>query len=497
MGGINLDFVIVDALGSVQAVLAEILLTALLLVVLAVDLIRRESQRRETAFIAGVGMILILIANLILAPAPGGSVEAQLFLGGMVRHDTLAQIFRSVVLLAGALTCLISADAPRVGRRGEYYAIVIAATLGMCLMSAAADLIMVLVALETTSLSLYLLVGFLRGDVKSAESGVKYFLFGAFTSAVLLYGLSLLYGFTGRTSLYGLSDALLAAGLEPGHVFVVLVMVIVGFGFKVSAVPFHFWTPDVYEGAPTPITAFISVGSKAASFALLMRFVLAVFPSYQDYWVVVIAALSAVTMSLGNLLALVQRNIKRLLAYSSIAQAGYALMGVAAVAADNSLGTGAVVFYMVMYTLTNLAAFTVVILVERVVGGSEIVDLAGLHERAPRLALAMFLALLSLGGIPPLAGFAGKLFLFSAAVDAGLVWLAVVGVINALVSLYYYLVVVKVMYVDRPAHADKAIPVSRPYVFSLAVTLVGIVLLGTLLIGPWLDWSTAAASGLF
>ncbi len=492
-----MDFVTVDALGSVQAVLAELLLAVLLVIVLAVDLLRRESQRRETAFTAAVGMVLILVANLILAPVPEGGLEAQLFLGGMIRHDTTAQIFRSMILLAGAITCLISADAPRIGRRGEYYAIVIAATLGMCLMSATADLIMLLVALETTSISLYILTGFLRGDTKSAESGVKYFLFGAFTSAILLYGLSLLYGLAGQTNLYSLADALAANGLGTGYILLVMVMVLVGFGFKVSAVPFHFWTPDVYEGAPTPITAFISVGSKAASFALLLRFFLAVFPNYQEFWIVVISVLAAITMTLGNVLALVQRNIKRLLAYSSIAQAGYALIGLAAVAADNSLGVSAVVFYMFMYVLTNLAAFTVVILVTRVTGSDAIADMAGLHQRAPRLAFAMFLALLSLGGIPPLAGFAGKLFVFSAAVDAGMVWLAVVGVINALVGLYYYLIVAKVMYVDQPAYADKAIPVSRPYVFSLVITIVGMVLLGTVLTGPWLEWSTSAASGLF
>ena len=492
-----MDFVTVDAIGSIQAVLVELLLTVLFVAVLAVDLLRRESQRRDTAFVAGVGMLLILIANLVLAPVPEGGASEQLFLGGMVRHDTLAQVFRSMILLAGAVTCFISADVARIGRHGGYYAIVIAATLGMSLMSAAADLLMVIIALETTSISLYILAGFLRGDARSAESGLKYFLFGAFTSAVLLYGLSLLYGFTGQTNLYTLPDALGAAGLGPGYVMVVLVLILVGFGFKVSAVPFHFWTPDVYEGAPTPIAAFISVGSKAASFALLLRFMLAVFPTYQEYWVVVMAVLAAITMTLGNLLALVQRNIKRLLAYSSIAQAGYALIGVAAVAAANSLGVAAVVFYMFMYTLTNLAAFTVVILVARVTGSEKIADMAGLHERAPRLALAMFLALLSLAGIPPLAGFAGKLFVFSAAVDAGLVWLAVVGVINALVGLYYYLTIAKVMYVDQPAHADKTITVSRPYVFTLALTVVGMVLLGTVLIGPWLEWSTTAASGLF
>jgi NADH-quinone oxidoreductase subunit N len=450
-------------------------------------------------------MLFILVANLILAPVPEGTLQDQLFLGDMVRHDNMAQIFRSMILLAGALTCFLSADLESVGRRGEYYAIIIAATLGGCMMSAAADMIMVLVALETTSISLYILAGFLRGDKRSAEAGLKYFLFGAFTSAILLYGMSLLYGFTGQTNLYALSDILSSGQLELGYVLAVIVMLLVGFGFKVAAVPFHFWTPDVYEGAPTPITAFISVASKAASFALLLRFFTAVFPTYTEHWVGLMAALAVLTMTLGNVLALVQRNVKRLLAYSSIAQAGYVLVGVAAVSVPggntvrNEQGIAAVMFYMFLYVLTNLTAFAVVILVERAVGSDKIEDLGGLHWRSPRLALAMFLALLSLGGIPPLAGFAGKFFLFTAAMDAGLGWLVAVGVINAIISLYYYLTIAKVMYVDPPVHTDKTIAIPRPYVFSLVLSVLGMILLGTMLAGPWFDWSTAAAGvlGLF
>ncbi|MBN1284748.1 MAG: NADH-quinone oxidoreductase subunit N, partial [Anaerolineae bacterium] len=347
-----MTFDTIDFVASLQAVLSEALLLVLIVAVLGFDLFWRPSRRREIAFIAGAGVLLILIANLFLAPPPSGGLQAELALGGMVRHDAASQIFRTMILLAGALVCFLSADMPGVGRRGDYYAILLSATLGMCLMSAAADLIMLLVALETTSISLYILAGYLRNNALSAEAGLKYFLFGAFTSAVMLYGLTFLYGLSGSTGLYTLSDALASGAIGLPVVLVIMVMVAVGFGFKVAAVPFHFWTPDVYEGAPTPVTAFISVGSKAASFALLMRFFLAVFPpsaGYAGYWVQLVAALAVLTMTLGNVLALVQRNFKRLLAYSSIAQAGYALTGVAAVMARDGQGASAVAFYMFLY----------------------------------------------------------------------------------------------------------------------------------------------------
>ncbi len=491
-----MTFETIDALASLQSVLAEALLLVLAIVVLALDITWRKSRRHEIAFVAGVGMLFILLATLILAPVPDGSLEEQLFLGGMVRHDTLSQVFHAMILLAGAITCFIASDAPTVGRRGDFYAIIISATLGMCLMSSAADLIMVFVAMETTSISLYILAGFLRNNAKSAEAGLKYLLFGSFASAIMLYGLSLLYGLTGDTNLYTLAPYLSNGALAPEVIMVAIVMIVVGFGFKIAAVPFHFWTPDVYEGAPTPVTAFLSVGSKAASFALLLRFFLAVFPGYMDYWAQMAAGLAVLTMTLGNILALVQHNIKRMLAYSSIAQAGYVLVGVAATTAKDNQGLAAVAFYMFLYVLTNLTAFTVIILVERAVGSAEIKDLAGLHWRAPRLALVMFFALLSLGGIPPMAGFAGKFFLFTAAMHAGLGWLVAIGVLNAIVSLYYYLTVAKVMYVDAPIHPETPIPVSRPYIFSLTVSVVGIILLGTLFVDPFLEWSAAAAAAL-
>lgn len=478
-------------------IVPEIGLTLLAIIILAIDMLTPEERRANIGIVATVGVVVILLVNLLLSQLvpPAGDLEGQLALGGMLRHDGLALIFRTMVLLAAALTCLMSVDLEKIGRQGEYYAIVVVAALGMSLMSAAADLIMVFLGLETTSISLYILAGFMRDDDKSSESGLKYFLFGAFTSVIMLYGLSLLYGFTGETNIYALAGPLSErmAGGEEGvfALILALVLVIVGFGFKVAAVPFHFWTPDVYQGAPTPVTAFISTASKAASFALLLRVFLAVFPSMQDQWTALVAAIAAATMTLGNVLALPQRNIKRLLAYSSIAQAGYALVGVVAI---SDLGAASVAFYMFMYVLTNIGAFTVVVLFSRATGSDDIADYAGLSRRSPSLALAMVVSLLSLGGIPPLAGFFGKFFLFSAAIQADMVWLAVVGVLNAIVALYYYLTVIKIMYVDKPAD-ETAIAVPRPHAVTLVVTSLGVILMGTLST-PWFNWAVTAASGL-
>jgi NADH-quinone oxidoreductase subunit N len=309
----------------------------------------------------------------------------------------------------------------------------------------------------------------------------------------MLYGFSLLYGFTGRTNLYELAAALTSGGVPQVAALAAVLLVLVGFGFKVSAVPFHFWSPDVYEGAPTPITAFISVASKAAGFAVLVRVLLAVFPDLQSYWGPLIAVVSVFTMTIGNVLALAQRNIKRMLAYSSIAQAGYALIGLAAL---NRSGIAAIVFYLLMYTVTNLATFAVVVLASRQVGSDEISDYAGLSRRSPGLALAFLIGFLSLGGMPPLGGFFGKFFVFAAAIEAGLVWLAVIGVLNAIVGLYYYLTVLKVVYLYRSERDNERIPVSRPYALALAVCTAGIIVLGTVA-APWFGWASAAAQSLF
>lgn len=489
----------VPPLQVVIPILPEIGLLVLLLIVLSVDLFLKPARRRTVGLVAGVGIIVILLVNLLVGLSFVSNPDFEgTRLGGMVRYDMLALIFRTIVLIGGALTCLISVDVPKMGRQGEFYAIVIVATLGMSLMSAAADLIMVFVALETASISLYVLAGFLRDTPRSTEAGLKYYLFGAFMSGLLLYGLSLLYGFARTTNIYALSaplGELLNGGVEGAFGLVIaLLLVLAGFGFKVAAVPFHFWTPDVYEGAPTPVTAFVSTASKAASFALLMRVFSVIWPvEVVPYWAGLVAAIAAVTMTLGNILALVQRNIKRMLAYSSIAQAGYTLIGVVALT-QTSLGVAAVAFYMFMYVLTNILAFAVIIIVSNTTGSDQIADFAGLSRRSMPLALMMVLALLSLGGVPPLAGFFGKFFLFAAAVDAGYVWLAVLGVLNAIVALYYYLTVIKVMFVDT-TEDSRPLTVSPAYGFVLLVTSVGILAMGTLAT-PWWSWALNAAQSL-
>jgi NADH-quinone oxidoreductase subunit N len=507
--------VIVDSsfnfLASLPAIAPEVGLTIMAVVILFLDLRLPESQRRNLAVVTGVGLFAIALLYLLLwFPVPrspeiltttpdGLGAWEGLYWGGMVRHDVLAQIFKVMVLCAGALTALMAVDSKGVGRKGEFYLIIIVSTLGGCLVAGASDLIMVFLGLETMTIPLYVLAAFRRDDLRSAESGMKYFLFGSFASAILLYGLSLIYGFTGSTSFdaiatYFRSDAFVA---NPFAILVSMTLIVVGFGFKISAAPFHFWTPDVYEGAPTPVTAFLSVASKAASFALVTRFLMAVFPAglvvnglpIDSFWANLAAVVAVISMTLGNVIALAQTNIKRLLAYSSIAQAGYALIGVAALTAAPDTAVASIGYYMLMYTFTNILTFAVIVLFSEATGSENIRDLAGLSRRSPWLALTMTIGLLSLAGVPPAAGFFGKFFLFQAAVEANLVWLAIIGVLNAIIGLYYYLYIVKVMYVDQSADEDKPIAISQPVAWVIGLTTVAVILLGTFGVSPVFDWA--------
>jgi len=491
-----------NLLAQLPSVLPEIGLMFLAMVVLFADLYGSLATRRNVVFISAIGMALLAIVPLVAVPAENG----EILWGGMVNYDYLSQIFKVMLLLSGSITCLMAVSDEGVGDKGEFYLIVIIATLGGVMMSSATDLIMVFVALETLSIPLYMLASFRRGNLNSSEAGLKYFLYGSFASAIMLFGFSLLYGFAGTTSLEGIATAM-TTSVEGSvvAVMVALVMVIVGFGFKISAVPFHFWTPDVYEGAPTPVTAFVSVSSKAASFALLLRFMAVVFPEtvvvsgvvIQDFWVNLVVVISIVSMTLGNVVALRQTNIKRLLAYSSIAQAGYTLMGIAALqASDMSFAVASISFYMFMYIFTNLLAFGGLILFIAVTGKEDVKDLAGLNRRSPWLALAITIALLSLAGIPPGAGFFGKFFLFQAAVHANLIGLALIAVLNAIVALYYYLIVIKVMYVDVGSDDDKVIAIPRSYGWALGITGLVVLLLGTIAITPIYDWAVLGANGL-
>ena len=488
------------------AVLPEILLLALGIIVITADLfMRRRASRGALAYTSIVGLLIVLVViGLQTIPLLAENAPAvQPVLGGMIRVDLTVQLFRVMFIAAAILTCLLTIGFKPMKQTGEYYGLLIFSTIGMGMMAASSNIVMLYVSLETTSITLYMLVGFLRDTRPSTEAGLKYFLFGAFASTILLYGLSLLFGFTGQTSYQGVSAALtkLVTGQQTLPVMVALVLVTVGFGFKVAAVPFHMWTPDVYEGAPTPITAFISVASKAAGFAVLVRFYLLVFGPVQDQWIGLIAALSTATMIVGNVLAISQRNIKRMLAYSSIAQAGYVLIGVAAV---GTAGTAAVLFYLTAYILTNIAAFAVVEIVTNVTGSELIKDMAGFSRKAPGVALGMLAAMLSLGGVPPLAGFFAKFFIFNAAVGYQttdpatgqiihpLIWLAIVGVLNSIVALYYYLIILKVAYVDRAEGDEVPAKVSGSLVFSLVITGAGMLIMGVLAT-PWYDLATQAA----
>ncbi len=472
------------------AILPELLILLVAAAVLFVDLMERGKRPRLLGWITVGGLAVTFVASLLYARP---TAEGALVWGGMLRHDWLAFVFQMVFIVGAAATALFAMDVEDLGERGEFYILLLASTFGMSLMAAAADLVMLYLAIETTSIPMYVLAGFLQGDRKSVEAGFKYLLFGAMASAVMLYGFSLLYGFTGVTQLAALPAAISASGLSMGVVLGIIVLILVGFGFKTSVVPLHFWAPDVYQGAPTPVTGFLSTASKAAGFAVLVRVFMGAFPTAtMPYWGALLAAISVATMTLGNTLALAQKDIKRMLAYSSIAHAGYILVGLVAL---SELGITGVVFYLGVYLLSNLVAFGVVAMVEKADGTNELADYAGLGKRAPWLALALMVALLSLSGTPPFGGFVGKAWLFGAAVKANLVWLAIVGVLNSVVAMYYYIVVLKVAYFDPPKTEGK-IAVSASYTVGLTVLAAAVLLVG-LAFAPWFTWAQQAAAVLF
>lgn len=479
---------------DILAILPEILILVLAGFVLAFDAVWSEDRRRNLGWLTFGGLVFTLAASILVAIPDGGKTSV---LGGMVSYDWMSFAMKMVFIFGAAITSLFAIDTPKLGTRGEFYVLLLVSTIGMNLMSSADDLIMLYLAIETTSIPLYILAGFFRRDKKSTEAGFKYLMFGAVTSAVMLYGFSLLFGLTGTTNLSMMYFVIASSAAPLLAIAVSLLLILVGFGFKISAVPFHFWAPDVYEGAPTPIAGFLSTASKAAGFTVLIRVLLFVFTTQElvPFWTMVVAALSVMTMTVGNILALAQKNIKRLLAYSSIAHAGYILIGVVAI---SPLGMVSVIFYLVAYLLTNLAAFGAVIAFSHVVGSDEIKDYAGLSRRAPTLALMMLVSFLSLAGMPPFGGFVAKVFVFAAAVQSNYIWLAVVGVLNSIIGLYYYLNVLKVIYLYRAPEEEEKLPLPIPRSFALALGVLtfGIILIGTFF-SPWFNWATTAALAMF
>ena len=479
----------------------ELLLLAAALLILGVDAIfpSKEDQKDEDmawlpqAALTGLAAALVAVISLW-----GQGANTQLL--SVISCDPFSLMVKMVALVAMGIVVLVS-DVyirTRSEHQAEFYALLLFSTLAICLLGAATNLIMVYLAFEFLSITSYILTGFLRDDRHSAEAAIKYFLYGAAISAVMLYGMSWFYGLTGTTDLDGIAAALMnntqasmRLALLPALIFMVA-----GFAFKVGAVPFHQWAPDAYEGAPTPVTAFLSVGPKIAGFAVIMRVLLTALPvdlvNLAMDWRALLMAIAALTMTLGNLVAMWQTNIKRLLAYSSIAQAGYILVGVVAA---SPRGVAGVLLYLAAYAVTNLGAFAAIIAFSNQTGSDEIEDYAGMHRRAPGLALVMIVCLLSLAGIPPMAGFVGKLWLFAAAIDEGLLWLAAVGVLNSVISVSYYWKVIRAMYFTESSIKEQ-LSISPALAVALGVSVVGVLFVG-IFPGPLMALLQAAAQVFF
>lgn len=476
--------------------LPEIVLTAAACVVFLLDMVwrRDEARGRWLPWFAVLGAVLTAAATVVVWPMAGTDGRPLAFAVGqgfggdaipMMALDGLAIFFKLFTVLVLIIVGLSAGEyiQKHTPFRGEFYALMLLAGLSIMLASAATNLVMIYLSIEFLSITSYVLTGYLRDDPRSTEGAIKYFIYGAGASAVMLYGFSLLYGATGTTDLAAIATAL-AGGSVTVHWLVLpaMLMALAGLGFKIALVPFHQWSPDAYEGAPTPVTAFLSVGPKAAGFAVLARLLLTALPAFRaDYWAGVLAGVAIVTMSLGNLVALWQSNVKRLLAYSSIAQAGYMLIGLAALAPQAeswTTGLNGLLLYLFAYLFTNLGAFAVVIAIENRTGSANISDFAGLIRRSPFLAVAMLIFLLSLIGIPPTAGFLGKLFVFGAAVQSRMILLAVVGIVNSVVSVYYYYAIMSQMFFGKAEDEEPiaAAPIMRLVVGINAVMVLAIAL---------------------
>ncbi|CAN5637742.1 NADH-quinone oxidoreductase subunit N [soil metagenome] len=462
--------------------LPEIVLTGGALLVLLLEIFLPRGWKGALPWVT---LGVLAATGFALLPGAGQNLTIA---KGLLAVDGFGFFFKVLFLLSASITVLMSVRYLEIERAsaGEYYFLILCATLGMMFMAAGIDLITLFIGLETMAVSFYILVGYLRPSRRSNEAAVKYFVLGTFSLAILLYGMSLLYGLTGTTHLRGIATALLAA--ETGLLLpFAVIMLVAGLGFKIAAVPFHMWAPDVYEGAPTPITAFISVGSKAASLAMLLRIFVEGLPAFRldglgvawgtpFGWAAFFYVLAIVTMTVGNLAALTQSNTKRMLAYSSIAHAGYLLIGIVA---GTTRGVTAALLYLMVYALMQFGAFAVVVMLRRKeVIGDELKDLTGLYASHPGAAIAMLIFMLSLGGIPPTAGFIGKLWIFGAAMDAGYIWLAVIGVLNSALSLYYYVRVVVYMWISEPDPDTSRFTVSPALAAVLVVAAIGSIAFG-------------------
>lgn len=484
-----------DNINSLSYFVPELILTGVILVLIIADLLLKEKRSPWMSFLTLGGLIAALVA--VYAQYEMGS--RSLF-SDMLVLDPFSLFFKLLFLGSTVVVVFLSIGSIELSGRpvGEYFTLLVATTLGMFLMASATNLLTIFISIEMVSVTSFILAVYLKTRRRSSEAGLKYAIYGAFSSGLMLYGISLLYGLTGSLNIYEISEVLSSSNPDRLTLFVAVLLTLAGFGYKIASVPFHFWAPDVYEGAPTPVTAFFSIGPKAAGFALLIRFfnvALITGGSNGDAsdwyaitgldWAQFLAVISALTMTLGNLVAIVQKNIKRLLAYSSIAHAGYALMGVVLFSKE---GIFATLFYLAVYYVMNLGAFLVVIINQELVRSESLDDYRGLAWRAPIPAVAMGVFLFSLTGLPPTGGFVGKFYLFASLIEGGkdYYWLAVVGILNSVVALYYYARILKAMFFEKSEATESARLVVSPFYITLLVVLV----VPTILLGVY--WAPLA-----
>jgi len=475
---------------NLYAILPAVVLSVFGVVVMVAEPFVSEPKKSGLAWLALAGTVTAMLALVPMAEQRGR------WYSNLWVVDDYGIFLSFVFLLVAAITILTSVDYLRRERMNhpEFYALLLFATAGMLMMAASNELMMVFLGLEILSISTYVMAGFRRTDLKSNESALKYFLLGSFSSAFFLYGVALIFGATGSTNLIIIADSLKSGNIQLSLVELSAALMLIALCFKVAVAPFHIWTPDVYEGAPTPVTGFMSVGPKAAGFAVLFRVFLTAFPAIEDRWASAIWLLAALTMVLGNVIAVVQPNIKRMLAYSSIAHAGYVAV---AFAATSDRGVSAALFYLLAYTLMNLGAFAIVTILGR--GEDKLVNLtdyAGLAAKRPGLAAVLSLFLLSLAGVPGTAGFAGKFFIFRAALESRLVWLTIIGVVTTVISFYYYLYVIVQMYMREPSEEFSDLRLCGSLRTALLISSVGTLYLG-ILPTRLLDWTANAALNAF
>jgi NADH-quinone oxidoreductase subunit N len=459
------------------AIMPEIILSVIAMVLLLINVFIPTKRKAYLGYISFIGLV---VTGFALVNGWNAPYELKIGFNGSVFQDNFAIFFKGIFLVGAGLTVLISDQymEREECNQGELYPLILLATVGMMLMASGIDLITIFLGLELLSICLYVLAGFNRANVKSNEAGLKYFLLGAFSTGFLLYGMALTYGATGTTKI----DKIALFVAQNGNVatspmlVVGMLLMAVGFSFKIAAAPFHMWTPDVYEGAPTPMTAFMSAAPKAAGFAAFLRVFFIALPALSADWRPLIWVLAVLTMTIGNIIALSQDNIKRMLAYSSIAHAGYALVGFTAA---NAEGVGGILFYMLSYAFMNMGAFAIIILVgKKGEQNGNVSDYAGLGVKHPVLALAMSVFLFSLAGMPPTAGFIGKFYLFSGAIKAGYLWLAIIGVLNSAASVYYYLRVMVFMYMKDPVEEFDWLRVTPPIGLAIALSVLGVMIPG-------------------